>query len=104
MKYLMVPTEHSKVLCDSKSNSWIYNTCTTGAIIESVIKFAILNFCLLPRVVFVRTEEQVDMKWTQSLKSIKKDYGHGLVTMNPKNLSDDEDEKRKAAAAAAVKS
>ena len=99
--YLMVPNEHSKVLCDSESNSWIYDTCLTGVIIENLIKFAILNFCLLPRVVFVRTEEQVDMKWTQSLKSIGKDYGRGLVTMNPKNLSDDEEEKRKAAAATA---
>ena len=60
MMYLMVPNEHSKVLCDSESNSWAYNNCTTGVIIENLIKFAILNFCLLPRVVFIRTEEQVD--------------------------------------------
>lgn len=76
--------------CVSSTNTWAYSSCPLATVVEGVLKLAVLIFALLPRIVFIKTEEQVEKTWSDQLKSVGKDYQRGLTLTNPKTFSDDE--------------
>lgn len=53
-------------------------------------RLAIINSAFLPRVVFVKTERQMEMTWQESIKHLARDYKRGLSIKEPISFSDDE--------------